>query len=272
MVATNSFVEKAKRDGLTLLHGSSSVIASQQRGMDIVKFDLRKMPALGNIGGAGGLLGLRKGLMTRLTDPKAEPVVMATRSAEETTNLIPLYGKEFLGWNVRWLTGFTGTGETLLAVRRGEVDMFLDSGINIKMMTAEGVAEPVAQLGTYKDGKFSRRPDFLQVPTLEEVLGDKKPAGVPWQGFLAAYMPQIVYKFTVVPPGTPENITKILTDAYARMNADPKFHDLLGKTFGEVYAISVAKDTDKLMRESLDVPPEAIDYVDGLVRKFGIIK
>ncbi len=271
VVATNSFVEKAKPDGLTLLHGSSSVVASQQRITELIKFDLRKLPAIGNIGGAGGLLGIRKGMLGRLTDKNAEPVVMATRGAEETTNLIPLYGKEFLGWNVRWVSGFTGTGETLLAFRRGEVDMFLDGGANLKAMMTEGIAEPVAQLGTYKSGKFSRRADFPQAPTLEEILGNRKPSGIPWQGFLAAYMPQMVYKFTVVPTGTSENIRKMLVDGYTGMNADPQFHQLLGKVLGEVYVVSIGKDTDELIGLSLDVPPEAIDYVETLVRKFGII-
>lgn len=272
VIAGNSFQEKAKPDGLTLLHGSSSMVSSQQRQMDILKFDLLKMPAVGNIGGAGGLIGVRKGIMKRLTDPRAEPVVMATRGGEETANLIPLFGREFLGWNVRWLTGFSGTGETLLAVRRGEVDMFLDGGVNLRALVKEGIAESVAQLGTYKGGKFSRRSDFTDVPTLEEILGDKKPSGTPWQGFKAAYMPQTVYKFTVAPPGTPANIMKTLTDAYAKMNADPKFHELLGKVFGEVYDVSVGKETEELMKESLDVPREAIDYVESLTRKFGITK
>ncbi|MBI4332551.1 MAG: hypothetical protein HY673_14865 [Chloroflexi bacterium] len=272
VVATNSFFEKARPDGLTLLHGSSSILANQQRRRDIVKFDFLKMPAIGNIGGSGGLLAIRKEAKSRLTDPRATPVVMATRGGEETTNLIPLFGREFLGWNVRWVTGYSGTGETMLAVRRGEVDMFLDQGPNIRMMVDEGIAEAVAQLGIYKGGKFIRRTDFPGVPTVEEILGDRKPSGLPWQGYIAAVMPQTVYKFTVAPPGTPENIMKILTDAYGRMAADPKFGELLDKTFGEVYVISVGQETDRLIKLTLDVSPEAVDYVDTLSRKFGILK
>ncbi len=270
IVATNSFFEKAKPDGLTLLHGSSTVISSQQRSTELIKYDLRKAPALGNIGGGGGLLGIRKGLMGRLTNKNAEPIVIATRGAEETTNLIPLYAKEFLGWNVRWVTGFSGTGEITLAFRRGEIDMFNPGVATLKQLMAECLAEPVAQLGDYKDKKFSRRSDFSGAPTLEELLGDKKPSGIPWQGFLAAYMPQTIYKFTVAPAGTPQNIMKILTDGYGKMNADPEFQVFMGKVFGEVYIISVGKDTEELMNMALSVPPEAIDYVEGLVKKFGI--
>lgn len=270
VIAANSFFERAKPDGFTLLHGSSTIIASQQRTTEMIKYDLRKTPALGNIGGGGGLMGIRKGLMGRLTNKNAEPIVIATRGAEETSNLIPLYAKEFLGWNVRWVPGFSGTGEITLAFRRKEVDMFNPGAANLKDLMAEGLAEAVAQLGDYRDNKFWRRPDFADAPTLEELLGAKKPSGVPWQGFLAAYMPQTIYKFTVAPAGTPPNVMKILSDAYGKMNADKEFQEFMGKFFGEVYVISVGKDTETLINLALNVPPEAIDYVEGLVKKFGI--
>ncbi len=272
VVAMNSFYAKAKPDGLTLLHGSSSVIAYQQRGWETVRFDFLKVPAIGNIGASGGILAVRKGGAKRLLDPSGPPLVMGVREATETTNTIPLYGKEFLGWNLRWLPGFGGTGEIQLAFRRGEIDMFHDQGPNVKMTVAEGLAEPLAQIGIYKDGKFTRRSDFADVPTFDELLGNKKPTGVPWQGYMAAILPQMVYKFTIAPPGTPDNIVKTFTDAYTKMAADREFADLLDKSFGEVYSISVGKDTEKLMRESLDVSPEAVGYVDSLLKKFGVLK
>ncbi len=271
VVAANSFFERAKPDGLSWLHGSSSIIANQQRKREIVKFDMKKLVAIGNIGEAGPVVGIRKDAVKRLTDPKAEPVVVGTRTGEETWNLVPLYGKEFLGWNVRWLTGFGGTGEIVLAFRRGEIDMFGDSN-NLKMLADEALADYTAQIGRYQNGNFDRRVDFPDVPTMLEVLGARKPTGIAWDGYISTLAPQAVFKFTGLPPGTPDNIAGILREAYGKMAKDPKFNDLLKKTFAEVYDINIGADTQRLVKDSLDVNPEAPNYVDNLLRKYGVMK
>ncbi len=271
VVPANSFFEKAKPDGLNWLHGSSSVIANQQRKVATVRYDMRKAPAIGNIGEAGTLVGIRKDALKRLTDSGASPVVVGTRSGESTWDIIPIYGKEFLGWNVRWIPGFGGTGEIDLAARRGEVDMFGDSA-NVKRLIEEGIMEPVAQVGLYNNGKFARRADLPKVPTFVEALGDKKPTGIAWDGYMAVFAPQAVFKFTISAPGTPDNIMKILTDAYSRMSQDPQFNDMLKKSFADSWDISVGKDTERLIRESLDVSEEAVLYVENLSRKLGIMK
>ncbi|MDZ4247578.1 MAG: hypothetical protein U1D67_10740 [Dehalococcoidia bacterium] len=272
VIALNSFYLKAKPDGMSMIQVSSSLFAAQQRARDIVQYDTLKMPALGNVGSSGGLIGIRKSMRAKLTDPSAEPLVMGTRDGSETSNMIPLYGREFLGWNVRWLSGFAGTGETMMAVRRGELDLFLDGGPNLKILMEEGVAEPLAQVGRFKQGKFQRRTDWPDVPVFEELLGDRKPSGDPWTAFMAGILPQVVYKATLVAPGTPDNIVKTMRDAYAKADADPKFHDMLHKVFGEDYQVDVGEDTEKLINEALQVSPEIVGYVDSLLRKFDVIK
>ena len=272
VVAANSFFEKARPDGLSLLHGSLTPISSQQRKRDIVKYDLLKMRLIGNIAEAGSVLCIRKAAMNRLNDPNAEPLVVATKEGTETWNLMALYGKEFLGWNVRWVPGFGGTGEIVMAFRRGEADMFGD-GQNIKMLAEEGLAEPLAQLGSYKGGKYVARPDFpATLPIFPELMGSKKPAGLPWEAYTATVAPITVFKFTAAAPGTPDNVVQILRDAYAKLDQDPQASEMLKKSFSEVYTISSGKDTEMLMKQSLEVTPEAVVYVDNLLRKFGIQK
>ncbi|MDP2719666.1 MAG: tripartite tricarboxylate transporter substrate-binding protein [Dehalococcoidia bacterium] len=271
VVAMNTLFERTKPDGLTLIHGSSSLINNQQRGRETVHYDLRNIKPIGNIGGAGPVVGISKKAASRLKDPNAEPVIMGTRSGEETFNLIPLFGREFLGWNVKWLTGFGGTGEIVLAFLRGEVDMFGD-GQNVKMVMEQGLAETVAQIGIYEKGNFKRRPDFPDTPTMVEVLGDKKPSGIAWQGYMATLAAQFVFKFTAAPPKTPDNIVKILTDAFTQMNKDPKFHEMLVKTFAEEYEVNIGEGTLDLINEALNVPMEAATYPDTLLKKFDVIK
>ena len=269
VIAANSFYEKAKPDGLTLLHGSATLIANQQRQREIVKYDLLKLPMVGNIGEPGPVVAIRKDAVKKLTDLNGPAVVVGTRSGEETWEVVPIFGREFLGWNIRWLPGFGGTGEIVLAFRRGEVDFFGDSQ-NVKMVVNEGIADAMAQLGIYKSGKFSSRPDFPNVPVFPEMMGNKKPTGIAWEAYLSAIAPGMVFKFTCAPRGTPDNIVNILVDAYTKMAKDPQFNDMLKKSFAEEYDINTGKDTQDLLKAALDVSPEAIAYIDGLFKKFGL--
>ncbi|MBI4332263.1 MAG: hypothetical protein HY673_13385 [Chloroflexi bacterium] len=271
VLAANSFAARAKPDGLTLLHGPQGLINTQLRSRDIVQFDLLKMRGIWSVAEGGTIIGIRPEALRRLEDPRSQPAVMGVQEATGSGNVVLLYGREFLGWNVRWLVGFGGSGEIILALRRGEVDMISQGGV-INPLLEEGVVVPLAQSGNYKDGKIVRRPDFAQVPTIVEKLGDKVPTGTPWQALVANSASFSIDKWTVAPPGTPDEIVNILSDAYARMSSDPAFQGLLRKTYSERFTISTGKEVDALMESMLGVSPEVAGYTETLLRKFGVIK
>ncbi|MDZ4245572.1 MAG: hypothetical protein U1D67_00460 [Dehalococcoidia bacterium] len=272
-IANNIFYTKTKPDGFTLLQNSSSPISMQLRDRSIIKYDLTKYRHVGNVMRAESVIMVSKGQKARLTDPGAKPLVVGTKEGEETWNAILLWGREFLGWNVRWITGFGGTSEMELAFRRGEIDIFgTSNAFIIQRMKEEGLAETITTIGTLKDGKFHRRPDFPDVPVFTEVLGDKKPTGVPWQAYLAWIGPSMVDKSLAAPPNTPDNIMNILTESYAKMAKDTKFDELMRKIVSEAYDVGIGKETDNNMKEILDAPEEALEYGRNLQKKFDIIK
>ncbi len=271
--ANNIFTQRTKPDGLTLLQNSSSTINMQLRARDIAQYDLRKYKYVGNVYRAESILMIRKGTRARLTDPKAPPLVIGTKEGEESWQAMPMWGREFLGWNVRWVIGYGGTSEVELAFRRGELDMFATiNSFMINRLAQEGLTENLSVIGSLKTGKFVRRADFPDVPTFEEMLGDKKPGGISWQAYLVCAGPLQVDKFLVAPPGTPDNIVSILNDGYAKMAKDPQFDQMAKKVISDVYDVGSGKDVEALVKSILDTPPEALSYFLDLQRKFGIIK
>lgn len=272
-IALNDFYARAKPNGLYLSQASSSQVSMQLTKMDIAKYDLTKTPAIANVVRGGAVLMLSKKAKKRLTDPGGEPVICGTRAGDEPWVAIPMWGREFLGWNVRWILGFSGHDEIGLAIRRGEIDMFATQNARIiNDLVDEGVAEPITQTGFLRKGKFMRRPDYPNVPTFVEVLGDKKPTGTPWQGWMAFMGSSLVDKMLVAPPGTPDKIVNSLTGAYAKMVKDPKYDSMVKKMISEVYSVSIGKDSTALLMDILAAPPEAIEYSKKLQIKFGILK
>ncbi|MDZ4245575.1 MAG: hypothetical protein U1D67_00475, partial [Dehalococcoidia bacterium] len=268
--ATNSFYIKSKPDGLTLLQASSSQIAVAMRGMEIARYDVTKFRYIGNVSRAEAILVANKAKIKQLTTPGAEPLYIGSRDGQEAWNAMLMWGKEFLGWNVKWILGFEGTGEIELAYRRGELDLLTTQNVfMLKPLIEEGQAEPVAQVGIYKNGKFERRPDFPDVPTFVDVLGDKRPTGVPWQAYMSWVGPTMLDKFILAPPGTPDNIIKILTDGFTEVSKDLKFDEMVTKTMGKPYDVGVGNETENIAKELMATPKEALDYGVNLQNKLG---
>ncbi|MBI4333436.1 MAG: hypothetical protein HY673_19395 [Chloroflexi bacterium] len=271
-VGTNIFYEKTKPDGLSLLQHGSGVVSLQLTSRGIVKYDLTKMRYVGNVSRAESVLMVRKGLQGRLTDPRGEPLVVGTKEGSETWQIMLIFGREFLGWNVRWLPGLGGTSEMELGFRRGELDAFATSNsFIVQRMLQEGLAETIATTGSIKDGKFIRRPDFPDIATFEEVMGSKKPSGLPWQAYLAWVGPNAVDKSLAAPPGTPDNVMAILTDAFGKMTKSSEFESTVKKMVTEAYDVGVGKETDDMLKTVLQAPAEALEYNRQLMIKFGII-
>ncbi len=129
----------------------------------------------------------------------------------------------------------------------------------------------IGTIGTLKNGKFARRADFPEVPTLEDLLLDKKPTGIPWQAYVAFIGPKLIDKPLAAPPGTPDNVMAMLTDALSKTAKDPQFDDMVKKMVSDMYDVGIGNETDSLMKQVIDAPPEALEYAKNLQIKFGII-
>ncbi len=264
-LANNAFFSKAKPDGLALLMNSSGAVGLQLLGDPVVNFDLKKYRHIGNVGRAESVMMVRTGYKSRLSDPTIKPLIIGTREGSESWQSMAFWGKEFLGWNIRWVPGYGGTSEMELAMRRNEMDMFATANAFIvNRMVQEKLMESVTTIGVINKGKFSRRPDFPDVPTFEEYMGNKKPQGIPWQAYIAWVGPGVIDKTLAAPPGTPDNILGILTDSYTKLAGDKQFDENIKKMVSEVYNVTVGKETDALMNEILSVPPEAVKYQTDL--------
>ncbi|MBI4334564.1 MAG: hypothetical protein HY673_25190 [Chloroflexi bacterium] len=272
-VANNIFSQRVKPDGLTLLQNSTSPIAMQMKQNEIVRYDLTKYEYVGNISREAVVILVRKGQTWRLTDPRAPPLVIGTREGEEGWQAVFMWGKELLGWNVRWVPGYGGTGEIELAFRRGEVDVLGSANATIiGRLNQEGIIEYLAVEDSVVAGKFARRPDMPDVPSSFELVGEKIPKGVAWQAYLAWIGPKLIDKSLAAPPGTPPKVMDILTKAYTAMTRDPRFKETMGRVDTDVYTVSTGEETARVIKDVLSASPEVLNYTRELQKKVGIIK
>lgn len=264
-ISNNFFSREAKPDGLTLLQDSSSGLSSFTQGGPNIKYDPRQYRSIGLVTRGGSVLMIRKDAKSRLMDPKAKPVVVGDADGIRTWVPITVWAAEYLGWNLKWIYGYPGTGELVLALRQGEFDMFATQNAKIiQGLFKDGVVEYLAQ----QDDE--RRSDFSDVPTFEEILGAKKPSGTSWQAYLAWAGPAAVDKFLVAPKGTPDDIVRVLREAFAKMRQDPEFKEQATKFFGTGWSTRPGEKTEALIREVTTVSPEAMSFLTKIRKKYGL--
>ena len=129
-------------------------------------------------------------------------------------------------------------------------------------MIKDGVVEPLTQQAD------RRRKDFPNVPTFLELLGNKRPSGISWKAYRVWAGPNLIDKFLMAPPGTPENVVAMLRGAFENMTKDPKFKVQATNFFGDAWITRSGINTGKLIREVTDAPQEVKDHLRKLRIKY----
>ncbi|HEX9880868.1 MAG TPA: tripartite tricarboxylate transporter substrate-binding protein [Candidatus Binatia bacterium] len=265
ILANNYFFQVAKPNGLEIFQASSSTVTQFSRGGSRIRFDPREFKSVGSINRGGSILMIRREVHSRLTDARAKPVVVGDADGSRTWLAMTLWGADQLGWNCRWIYGYPGTGEMVLAFRQGEIEMMATANVQIvEDLVKEKVVDIIAVTGD------ERRKDFPNVPSFVELLGDKRPKGISWQAYRFWAGPEELDKPLFAPPKTPAPIMAMLEASYVKMSKDPEFIKETGNFYGAGWYVRGAKATDDLVKETTTVSKEVTDFLQNIRKKKGL--
>src|SRR5438067_13475403 len=116
IVALNYFVQQIKPDGLTITIGDSPGVdplryRSPQSHYDPIKFEY-----FGGIDRGGTMIVINGAAEKRLTNKAAAPITMGVAATiPRSGQLIAAWGIAFLDWNAKWILGYRGQNELMLA-------------------------------------------------------------------------------------------------------------------------------------------------------------
>ena len=161
MQAMNYMAQQVVADGLTLFAGSASPVMPQVvHGASGVFYDPSKFFYVGGIANTGTVMVATRDAQRRLMGGSGEPVALAQVGGVRTGGQMVVWGVAYLGWKVRWVSGYAGTSETTLALRKGEVDMADTADAkSIRGLIGENFVG-VVQSGVFAQGKLQRRAGF----------------------------------------------------------------------------------------------------------------
>ena len=225
----------------------------------------------GGVGRGGSALLISQAAHKRLTDKAAPPVLMGSPAGVPRSGIqMTAWGSEFLGWNTKWVIGYRGTNDLLLALERGEIDM--TSTANLFLITkllATGRFNILAQSGTLQHGAIVPRPDFGDAPVLASLL----------QGRIADPLARAAFeywgnissmdKWLALPPKTPSPRLAAYRDAYARIVRNPDFLDR-GKKTSDDFVPLLSREVESLIKTLGQRSPDAFAFLNRMFKKQGL--
>src|SRR5262249_36940012 len=225
ITAMNFVVQQAAPDGLTIVTGSSTTADPLNYRKPQSHFDPTAFGVIGGVGRGGSAILISKEAEPRLYDKRARPAGMGAPAGIPRSGMqMTAWGIEYLGWNARWIVGYRGTNELMLALERGEIDMTSTANLFLlQKLVDTGRFKVLVQTGMLRNGAALPRPECADVPVLARLvdgkLGDPLAAGAfeYWESIAA------MDKWVALPPKAPKAMLEIYRDAYGRIVREPDF-------------------------------------------------
>jgi tripartite-type tricarboxylate transporter receptor subunit TctC len=270
VVALNDWANRAEPNGLFVTVGAQSQTDPDALIRTRAKYDLTTFNYVGGLSAYSQGLFVSKDVRERLYNKSARPVTMGlVGSTLRSGHYQVLWGAAFLGWNVRWIRGYTGTAELRQALERGEIDMSTFGASNdIDYLLRTGKFAVVSQSGTLREGKLVPRSILGDVPIMSDLVKGRIKDALAQRAFdYGEYVSQLGM-WLALPPRTPDRIVATYGNAFAATLNDPQYQVEFARIDPDSPVVGKA-ELEKLVRELAKVSPETLDYIQAELKRQG---
>jgi putative tricarboxylic transport membrane protein len=193
VVAMNFFVQKAPRDGTTVIIASGQSLMRLILGLDGAKAKISELEAvvaspMGRVTYASPTTGIRS--LKDILHPK-EALVAGVPEVISSIDMV--LGLHLVKANFRAVFGYPGKAETRLALLRNEVNVDSQATplfeTSVRPVIKEGKALPLFAQGFMEGDKLVRDPAAPDVPTAGEAYREMhgvEPSGPAWEAYKAS--------------------------------------------------------------------------------------
>ena len=121
--AVNYVYNNAAKDGTTILLSTSTAINAPMMGISSVRWETFKFQWLGNLTrDVSGCAASGKSGIKSITEAQTKQIIFGSDGQDDPASHHPRMLQKLLGYKVKIIAGFKGTGPAFLALERGEID------------------------------------------------------------------------------------------------------------------------------------------------------
>lgn len=263
----NFFAQQVKADGLTMLLSSNSEADPMTFRAPQASYDPSRLEIIGGIGYGNNVVIIRTEAIPRLLDKSQPPVMFgAVAGAPRGAMRMNIWGPLFLGWNTKWVSGYPGSADLVLAMQRGEIEMTTFPDYYLHDRLSDATKYKVIYIdGLNPKARPSGRPDIDNAPRFVDAMKDK----IKEPKILAAYdywRETSTFKWMALPAGTPKEIRDAYREAYSKIAPDPEFQAQAAKVM-ESYVLLSPEDMSRRIQELAATSDEAVKTMESLLPK-----
>jgi hypothetical protein len=270
--ALNYFAQQVKPDGLTITVASINQLDPESYRVQQSRYDPTTFVMVGGIDLGGGIMVIRADTLPRLIDKTAKPIVMGSPTGlPHGTMLMAAWGIDYLGWNVRWVSGYPSpTSAMVLALERGEIDMtgFSTSGLTDTLLD-QSKYKIIYQTGTGTCTVPSALRVIADVPLFAAAVKARIADPVARQAFDYWCQAGSTIVWLALPPGTPAAVIETYRVAFGKIAADPAFLEQ-GRRFSQDVSLASHESLTATVRSYEHVSPEVAGVMPQMLRRQGL--
>lgn len=256
--------QKANIDGVSLMMGAANAVDPLTYRTAALNYKPEEFEIVGGFGRGGLALIANTSTLDRLNDKSKSPVTMGAINAHDVFGRsgLALWGIECLGWNVKWVVGYAGTNDVLLALDRGEIDMTVTGDLNkIRDKLSTGRMKVLALSDT--------RTEMPEVPLIADQVKGKINDPLEQKAFAYWRNYNALDKWLALPPNTEKDVVVAFRDAFDKMSKDTQFIQA-GKSMSEDFVIQAPETVTASIKALVETPDEAIEFIKKIAIKQGL--
>jgi tripartite-type tricarboxylate transporter receptor subunit TctC len=192
------------------------------------------------------------------------PIILGSTAEGASSDAVAVLLRDWLGFNVKVIPGYTDSGVLFLAIERGEIDGRTVGLSAVRANKPDWLKPNGLGRVLVVFGRGTRHPDFPDAPTARELArnaGDRALIEI-------LDIPYSLSRPFAAPPGVPEDRAKALQDAFLATHKDPAYladAEKLGIDVSPIGAEHVLKMIDKISK----TPPDQIKRIEKLITEGG---
>jgi hypothetical protein len=226
---------------------------------------------IGGVGIGGTIMIIRNDQIAALTDKSKPPVAMGSVTGIPRSGMqMTAWGIDYLGWNAKWVAGYRGTPDLILALQRGEIGMTSLANTEVRPeLLDKGKYAIIVQSGSNRGTVPASMPAITKVPLFVPMVEGKIKDPIAQKAFQYWRAISSVSKWAALPPGTPKPIAGAYHAAFRSTAKDPAFIER-GKKISEDVSAMAAEDVTATVQTLAELPPEAFTYMKEMLAKQGL--
>jgi tripartite-type tricarboxylate transporter receptor subunit TctC len=269
---TNYIYNVAPRDGTVFgTFARNMALIGQLKTNQNVQFDPMKFTWLGSSSSLANdayILMLRRDAKVKSIEDARRaggpPIILGSTAEGASSDAMGVLLREWLGFNLKVIPGYTDSGVLFLAIERGEVEGRTVGLSSVRANKPDWLKPGGLARVLVVFGRATRFPDFPDAPTARELAKNPEDKNL----IEIIEIPYALSRPYAAPPEVPADRAKALQDAFMATHKDPAYVAEAEKVGIEVSPIT-GDEIRRLIDQIAKTPAEQLKRIESLISAGG---